>query len=114
MDEQMRTFLEKYHSAAMITLRSDGTARVTRVGVALVGGKVWSSGTQTRVRTQHLRRDPLHDIRVRCGVSLARPREPGNDPRRPRCAGVAPAALPGDAAGNGRAGGANRLVWQDD
>jgi hypothetical protein len=29
-----------------------------RVGVALVDGKLWSSGTQDRVRTARLRRDP--------------------------------------------------------
>jgi PPOX class probable F420-dependent enzyme len=58
VDEQMRSFLEKYHSAAMVTLRADGTPHVARVGVALVDGRVWSSGTQTRVRTKHLRREP--------------------------------------------------------
>jgi hypothetical protein len=29
-----------------------------RVGVALVDGKLWSSGTQDRARTKRLRRDP--------------------------------------------------------
>jgi hypothetical protein len=29
-----------------------------RVSVVLVDGKLWSSGTQTRLRTKHLRRDP--------------------------------------------------------
>src|SRR5207244_6336597 len=57
---------------------------------------------------------PLDAVRFRCGVSLARPRESGNDPRRPRRTRVTSAALPGDAAGNGRAGGPNQLVWQDD
>ena len=28
------------------------------LGVALVDGKLWSSGTQSRVRTRHVRRDP--------------------------------------------------------
>jgi hypothetical protein len=28
------------------------------VGVGLVDGKLWSSGTQGRLRTKHLRRDP--------------------------------------------------------
>lgn len=51
-------FLEHNHSAAMTTLRADGTPHVARVGAALVDGKVWSSGTATRVRTRHLRRDP--------------------------------------------------------
>ena len=56
MDEQMQSFLESNHSAAMTTLRTDGTPHVARVGVALVDGKIWSSGTRTRVRTKHLRR----------------------------------------------------------
>ena len=64
MDEQMRAFLEKYHSAAMTTLRADGTPHVARVGVALVNEKVWSSGTQTRIRTKHLRRDPRSTLFV--------------------------------------------------
>jgi PPOX class probable F420-dependent enzyme len=51
-------FLEHQHSAAMITLRPDGTPHAVRVGVALVDGRVWSSGTQQRARTRHLRRDP--------------------------------------------------------
>ena len=42
----------------MITVARDGTPRVARVGVALVDGRLWSSGTQARVRTRRLRRDP--------------------------------------------------------
>ena len=42
----------------MITLRRDGSPHAVRVGVALVDGKIWSSGTADRVRTRHLRRDP--------------------------------------------------------
>src|SRR2546427_13091259 len=60
----MRTFLENYHSAAMTALRRDGTPHVARVGVALVDGKVWSSGTQPRLRTKHLRRDPRSTLFV--------------------------------------------------
>lgn len=33
-------------------------ARAVRVDVALVDGRLWSSGTQDRVRTGRLRRDP--------------------------------------------------------
>ena len=58
MHESTRTFLDQVHSAAMVTLRADGTPHVARVGVALVDEKIWSSGTPTRVRTRHLRRDP--------------------------------------------------------
>ena len=42
----------------MVTLTRDGHPRVVRVGVVLVDGKIWSSGTQGRVRTKRLRRDP--------------------------------------------------------
>ena len=42
----------------MVTLRGDGTPHVVRVGVALVGEKLWSSGVPSRLRTAHLRRDP--------------------------------------------------------
>jgi hypothetical protein len=42
----------------MITVGRDGTPKVARVGVALVDGKLRSSGTTDRVRTRRLRRDP--------------------------------------------------------
>ena len=51
-------FLGTHRTAAMITVTSDGVAKTARVGVALVDGKLWSSGTQDRVRTRRLRRDP--------------------------------------------------------
>jgi hypothetical protein len=51
-------FLVKNHSAAMITVTPDGISKVARVGVALIDGKLWSSGTADRVRTTRLRRDP--------------------------------------------------------
>jgi len=59
-----RAFLEQHHSAAMITLRADGTPHAVRVGVAPVDGKIWSSGTKTRIRTAHLRRDPRSTLFV--------------------------------------------------
>jgi PPOX class probable F420-dependent enzyme len=62
-DEQV-AFLEHQHSAAMVTLRPDGTPHTVRVGVALVDGRVWSSGTQQRARTGHLRRDPRSNMFV--------------------------------------------------
>ncbi len=51
-------FLSANHSAAMITVGPNGIAKVARVGVALIDGKLWSSGTQDRVRTKRLRQDP--------------------------------------------------------
>jgi hypothetical protein len=51
-------FLERQHRAAMVTVGDDGFPKLARVAVALVDGKLWSSGTQDRVRTGRLRRDP--------------------------------------------------------
>jgi len=48
----------------MVTLRADGTPHVARVGVGLVDGKLWSSGTRGRIRTAHLRRDPRSTVFV--------------------------------------------------
>jgi PPOX class probable F420-dependent enzyme len=58
MDERIGQFLERHHSAVMVTLKRDGTPHVARITVGLVNGKLWSSGTQGRIRTRHLRRDP--------------------------------------------------------
>jgi pyridoxamine 5'-phosphate oxidase-like protein len=58
MDERVQQFLEKNHAAAMISLRPDGTPHVARVAVGLFEGRLLSSGTQTRLRTRFLRRDP--------------------------------------------------------
>jgi len=64
MDDKARAFLETNRSAAMITLRRGGMPHVARVAVALVDGKIWSSGTQTRLRTKNLRRDPRSTLFV--------------------------------------------------
>ena len=64
MDDKVREFLESNHHAVMTTLRKDGTPHVARMDVGLVDGKLWSSGTQTRVRTKHLRRDPRAALAV--------------------------------------------------
>lgn len=58
LSDSQRSFLENHHSAAMITIGRDSMPRAVRVGVTLVDGKLWSSGTQDRVRTARLRRDP--------------------------------------------------------
>jgi PPOX class probable F420-dependent enzyme len=42
----------------MCTLKKDGMPHVARIGVGLVDGKLWSSGTLDRVRAKHVRRDP--------------------------------------------------------
>lgn len=51
-------FLQGHRQAAMVTVGEDGYPKLARVGLALVDGKLWSSGTQDRVRTARLRRDP--------------------------------------------------------
>ena len=57
-------FLADHHSAAMVTVAPDGIAKVARVGVALVDGKLCSSGTADRIRTKRLRLDPRCTIYV--------------------------------------------------
>lgn len=64
MDGKIREFLEKNHSAVMATIKPDGQPHVARVGVGLVEGKLWSSGTQTRQRTKYLRRDSRSTLMV--------------------------------------------------
>jgi PPOX class probable F420-dependent enzyme len=68
LSDEDREFLQDHHAAAMVTVAPDGMPKVARVGVALVDGKVWSSGTQDRVRTRRLRRDP------RCALYVYDPR----------------------------------------
>ncbi|MDQ3876995.1 MAG: PPOX class F420-dependent oxidoreductase [Actinomycetota bacterium] len=64
MDDRVRAFLDKNHTAVQTTLRRDGTPHVAMIGVGLVDGRLWSSATQTRVRTKHLRRDPRSSLCV--------------------------------------------------
>jgi PPOX class probable F420-dependent enzyme len=64
VDERVRRFLERHHGAVMTTLRANGTPHVARVIVGLVDGELWSSGTATRLRTRHLRRDPRSTLFV--------------------------------------------------
>lgn len=64
MDDRIRSFLGQNQAASMVTLRSDGSPHAARVGVGLIDGKLWSSGTRTRLRTKHLRRDPRSTLFV--------------------------------------------------
>jgi hypothetical protein len=57
-DKQL-AFLEKNRSAAMITPADDGIPRAVRVSIALLDGKLRSSGTQDRMRTARLRANPI-------------------------------------------------------
>jgi PPOX class probable F420-dependent enzyme len=58
MDDKVRAFLERHHSAVQATIKPDGQPHVARIGVGLVDGKLWSSATRGRARTGYLRRDP--------------------------------------------------------
>jgi PPOX class probable F420-dependent enzyme len=58
VEERVRKFLAEHHSAVMATIKPDGRPHVARIGCGLVDGRLWSSGTQDRVRTAFLRRDP--------------------------------------------------------
>lgn len=64
LNDEQAMFLQRNRGAAMTTLRRDGAPHTVRVGVTLVDGKIWSSGTQTRLRTKHLRRDPRATLYV--------------------------------------------------
>jgi hypothetical protein len=70
LTEQQLSFLEQNHGAGMITLRPDGTPAAVRIGLALVDGQLWSSGTQSRKRTAHLRRDPRSTLFVYEGAGF--------------------------------------------
>jgi PPOX class probable F420-dependent enzyme len=64
MDDKVREYLERNHAAFMATTKQDGAVHVARVGVGLVDGHLESSGTQDRIRTAHLRRDPRATLAV--------------------------------------------------
>jgi PPOX class probable F420-dependent enzyme len=64
VEQRVKDFLEGHHSAVMTTLKKDGTPHVARIGIGLVEGELWSSGTADRVRTKHLRRDPRSTLFV--------------------------------------------------
>ncbi|QGN33828.1 pyridoxamine 5'-phosphate oxidase family protein [Microlunatus sp. Gsoil 973] len=58
MDPKVADYLTGHHAAAMITLRPDGSPHAVRCGIAVVDGKLWSSGTAARKRTGLVLRDP--------------------------------------------------------
>jgi PPOX class probable F420-dependent enzyme len=68
VNDKITSFLERYHDAVMTTLKKDDTPHVARIGVGLVDGKLWSSGTRTRVRTKHVQRDPRSALMVLGGT----------------------------------------------
>lgn len=53
-----RQFIADHRAAAMITVDEHGVPKPVRISYAIVDGRIWSSGTRTRVRTRRLREDP--------------------------------------------------------
>lgn len=51
-------FVADHRAAAMITVDAHGVPKPVRISYWIVDGQIWSSGTQTRVRTRRLREDP--------------------------------------------------------
>lgn len=64
MEERLKAFIDRTPDAAMITVRRDGSAHMARIEVAVVDGKLWSSGSPDSVRTRNLRRDPRSSLFV--------------------------------------------------
>ena len=58
LTETQKQFIRENPSAAMITVGDDEYPKAVRVGVTIVGDRLWSSGTRDRVRTTRLRSDP--------------------------------------------------------
>jgi Pyridoxamine 5'-phosphate oxidase len=58
LTDPQKAFLETEHGAAMITTSEGGTAHAVRVGIALIDGKIWSSGIPGHKRSSRLRLDP--------------------------------------------------------
>ena len=61
---QQRAFLEANHSAVMATVDDRGRPHAVPVLCALVGGRLWSSGTERRVRTRYLAARPFASLTV--------------------------------------------------
>lgn len=51
-------FVADHRAAAMITVDAKGIPKPVRISYQVMDGKIWSSGTQDRVRTRRLRQDP--------------------------------------------------------
>ena len=64
LNERMLEFVRQQKSAIIVTTRKDGSSHTARVTAGIVGGKIWISGTQNRVRTKHLRANPRASVAV--------------------------------------------------
>jgi PPOX class probable F420-dependent enzyme len=64
LSQRQRAFLEANHSAIMATVDDRGRPHAVPVLCALVDGRLWSSGTDRRVRTRYLAARPLASLTV--------------------------------------------------
>ena len=64
LDQKMLDFIAAQRSAIMVTTRKDGSSHTARITAGVVDGKIWVTGTQTRVRTKHLRANPKASLAV--------------------------------------------------
>lgn len=64
MEDRIARFVKDHPDAAMATTRLDGSVHVARIELAVVNGRIWSSGSEDLVRTKNLRRDPRSTLFV--------------------------------------------------
>jgi PPOX class probable F420-dependent enzyme len=64
LSSRQRAFLEANHSAIMATVDDRGRPHSVPVLCALVDGRLWSSGTDLRVRTRYLAARPFASLTV--------------------------------------------------
>jgi PPOX class probable F420-dependent enzyme len=64
LTSRQRDFLEANHSAIMATVDDRGRPHAVPVLCALVDGRLWSSGTDLRVRTRYLAAHPYASLTV--------------------------------------------------
>jgi PPOX class probable F420-dependent enzyme len=64
LSARQRAFLEANHRAVMATVDDRGRPHAVPVLCALVDGRLWSSGTDLRVRTRHLAARPHASLTV--------------------------------------------------
>lgn len=64
LNEKMMEFIRREKAAIVVTTRKDGSSHTARVTAGIVNGKLWTSGTQNRVRVKHLRANPRASIAI--------------------------------------------------
>jgi hypothetical protein len=64
MDDRVRAFLQANHLATLTTHRPDHMPHSAHITVGVVGDRLWSSGTERRMRTVFMRLDPVCTLLV--------------------------------------------------